>query len=125
MAKYSDLEYNFEIDATGNPKVVLDEEAINQSIKTILSTVPGERIMEPDFGSRVYALLFAPMDEITTKTLADTIRRAINRWENRVDVQNVVVDADEDNNRYDITIYYRILPLGRDARLNTRIRRLV
>jgi phage baseplate assembly protein W len=75
--------------------MVADAEDIRQSIRIILETDPGERVMRPDFGAGLRRLLFEP---VTTNTLAlvqHRVEEALVRWEPRIDVIDVIVSADE------------------------------
>lgn len=105
---YSDLDFFLEIDGSGNVKKKINNDSIIQSIKTILSTVPGERIMNPEFGSTLKYLLFDPMDDITNDQIQTEILSSINRWEDRILITNVISDPDYDRNIYVISIEYII-----------------
>lgn len=75
--------------------MVADAEDIRQSIRIILETDPGERVMRPDFGAGLRRLLFEP---ITTNTLAlvqQRVEDSLTTWEPRIDVIDVAVSADE------------------------------
>ncbi len=89
--------------------MVEDAEDIRQSIRIILETDPGERVMRPDFGAGLRRLLFEP---ITTNTLAlvrHRVEEALTTWEPRIDVIDVNVSADEAaSGRLLITIDYSI-----------------
>ncbi len=67
---------------------------IEQSIHIILGTSPGERVMRPEFGCRAKELLFAPRNATTEGLMAYYVRRALRRWEPRINVLNVVVSPD-------------------------------
>ena len=105
---YSDLDFLLEIDSSGNVKKKINNDAIVQSIKTILSTIPGERIMNPEFGSTLRYILFDPMDDITNDLIQKEIEAAIERWEDRIVVTEVISEIDYDRNYYIINIYYII-----------------
>lgn len=77
--------------ATGVPLAELDH--IRQSIQDILLTLPGERVMRRDYGCWVRALIDAPMDPVTIMDIYQSVVGAINRWEPRVLVQSVGLDA--------------------------------
>ena len=67
-------------------------ENINESIQQILATSPGERVMLPEFGSRLRELLFEPNNAVL-KTLARVyIIDAVKRWEKRIIVKEVYID---------------------------------
>lgn len=63
---------------------VKDEEAVNQSIDTILTTGFGERLFNPQFGCKIVATLFEYLDDSGGEQLLDDAIEAIHIWENRV-----------------------------------------
>ncbi|MEA3309347.1 MAG: GPW/gp25 family protein [Chloroflexota bacterium] len=67
---------------------------IEQSIRIILETSPGERVMRPEFGCRAKELLFAPRNATTEGLMAYYVRRALRRWEPRINVLQVLVSPD-------------------------------
>jgi phage baseplate assembly protein W len=81
-----------ETDTTGGIRLVGDEAEIEQSIRLILSTAPGERPMRPEFGCAIHDYVFDPADARTALRLAGAVRDSLRRWEPRVDVLDVTVD---------------------------------
>ena len=81
-----------ETDTTGGIRLVGDEAEIEQSIRLILSTAPGERPMRPEFGCAIHDYVFDPADARTALRLASAVRDSLRRWEPRVDVLDVAVD---------------------------------
>ncbi len=67
---------------------------IEQAIHIILGTIPGERIMRPEFGSRIHELVFAPDNASTRRLAAYFVEEALDRWEPRIDVMDVDVSSD-------------------------------
>lgn len=67
-----------------------------QSIMMILSTVPGERVMLPEFGSNLHTLLFEPNDEILQQQVIDETRGALARWDPNLRVVGVFPDIRDD-----------------------------
>lgn len=110
--RYSDLDYKLRKDSSGNVIIHENNKAIDQSIKTILSTYPGERIMLPEFGSRFKELLFDPMDEDTIDNMEYEIKEALDRWEPRISVDEVTIEEDLNKQTYNILIGYTILETG-------------
>ena len=86
-----------------------NENAISRSVRNIVMTLPGEKPFAPNFGSRVSALLFESMDEITSSLLVDEIRTSIDNYEPRVELQSVDVFPDFEGNSYEVTIIYNII----------------
>ncbi len=86
-----------------------NENAIARSVKNIVMTLPGEKPFAPNFGSRVSALLFENMDEITSSLIVDEIRTSIANYEPRVELLTLEVIPDFEGNSYDVTIIYDII----------------
>jgi phage baseplate assembly protein W len=70
---------------------------IDEALNLVISTAPGERVMRPEFGCRIWDLLFAGADPNTRGLMAQMVRDAITRWEARVDLEEVVVQVDPDD----------------------------
>ena len=70
------------------------EEDIRQSIRIILETAPGERVMRPNFGCGIHDLVFASLDSTTLHRIRYVVEEALRRCEARIDVLDVVVDED-------------------------------
>lgn len=118
---YSDMDRNLSIGNDGNVKVIYDEDVINQSIKTILATITGERIRNP-IGSRLIELLFEPMDRITENEIVDEIAATIARYEPRVTIINIELNGVPDQNYYEFNLIYRISGLLGRYNFETKIK---
>src|SRR3954453_5670841 len=81
-------------DATGGIALVSHDTEIRQSIRLILATTPGERPMRPEFGCALEEFVFASVDATTAGQIADEVRRALERWEPRIDLDAVDVSVD-------------------------------
>jgi len=88
------LAWPLQIDPRGGIALARGERDIEQSIRIILETVPGERKMRPEFGCRVHELVFAPNNASTAGLVIYYVEEALKRWEPRVDVQEVNVETD-------------------------------
>jgi phage baseplate assembly protein W len=98
-------------DPRGDVALAIYEEDVRQAIRIILSTNHGERVMRPDFGAGLSALLFEPMSTTTLSLAQHYTERALTEWEPRIDVLAVRVKIDQDNpalGRLLIEIDYRI-----------------
>ena len=85
------------------------EEDIRQSIRIILETTPGERVMRPDFGSGLKAMLFEPANYTTLALVKQRVEQALVLWEPRIDVREVKVTINAAmRNRIDIDIGYEV-----------------
>jgi hypothetical protein len=81
-------------DATGGIALVSREREIEEAIRLILGTTPGERPMRPEFGCRIHDYIFGLADSTTANEVAAEVRHALAQWEPRIDVQDVVVSFD-------------------------------
>lgn len=70
---------------------VSDEMAIRRSIYIIINTVPGERVMRPDFGCEIHSLIFMPANDQTAAIAERYVREALTRWEPRINLKEVTV----------------------------------
>jgi hypothetical protein len=97
-------------DAGGGLALVSREPEIEESIRLILATAPGERPMRPEFGCRIYDHVFAPADATTAGLIAYEVRRALRRWEPRIEVHGVEVTPEpEDQSLLYVDVRYSIL----------------
>jgi phage baseplate assembly protein W len=96
-------------DADGRIMTARYEETIRQSIWTILSTAPGERVMRPDFGCDIHSLVFEPNQPGTLSRAVGMVRDSLLQWEPRIDVLNVDVTAEPNvSSRILLTISYQV-----------------
>jgi phage baseplate assembly protein W len=83
------------VDHTGSLALTHGPEDLDRSIRMVLATAPGERVMRPEFGCRIWDLLFESLNANTFGLIAQAVRDAVAQWEPRVAVQQVVVHPEE------------------------------
>ena len=94
------------------------EQDIQQAIRIILGTNPGERVMRPDFGAGLRAFVFEPVSPSTMHRLETRVREALTDWEPRIDVTEVRATADPPvRNKVLINIQYRVRASNSHANL--------
>ncbi|HEY0637166.1 MAG TPA: GPW/gp25 family protein [Pseudonocardiaceae bacterium] len=107
----SGLAFPVHTDATGSVAMVSGERELVESIRLILATAPGERPLRPEFGCAIHDLVFAPADAATAGQIAYEVRVALEQWEPRITLTDVVVGfAEADHGTLLIDIRY--LPRG-------------
>lgn len=90
-------------------KMVAEEDDIRESLRILLATTPGERIMQPTYGCRLNALLFESINESTITEIRDIIERAILFFEPRINLDEVRFDLDQEiNGLLKINLFYTI-----------------
>lgn len=98
-----------DVDVSGGIALVTHEREIEQAIRIILTTYPGERPMRPLFGCPLRDFVFRPADVSTAAELALVVERAVTMWEPRVDVISVPVTLDRlVRNRLNLEVVYQI-----------------
>jgi phage baseplate assembly protein W len=86
-----------------------EAELIGQSIRIILGTPVGSRVMNRDFGSRLEELLFEPNDAILDIKLRNAVVEAISKFEPRVVINQVLIDRSQNQRAVTITVEYTII----------------
>jgi phage baseplate assembly protein W len=89
--------------------MVEEEEDIKQSLKILLSTIKGERIMVPDYGSNMEELLFEPLTVSFSKRMAVALERAILFYEPRIKTDDIRFRQDTAEGLVELSIDYTII----------------
>ena len=115
MALNSSEIYYFDIskigrDFTGSKDIAIlfNDQALRESIMNILSTEPGERIMNPEFGCSLRKYIFEPIDPITAFNIKTEIKYSLEKYEKRIDQLSINVRPVEDLSTYDIDIIFNL-----------------
>jgi Bacteriophage baseplate protein W len=100
--------FPLQLDASGEIALAVHEEDIRQAIRLILGTIPGERVMRPDFGAGLHALAFEPMSARTIALARHRVEEALTSWEPRIDRVTVDVSTEPSRGRLLLDIRYRV-----------------
>jgi len=93
---------------TDDLQVVKNENAIKQSVRSLLLTNKGERLFNSDLGTRINDLLFEPIDYATSSLLFDEIQDVLARYEPRINVTTLEVEPNFSDDGYDVELEYSI-----------------
>lgn len=85
-----------------------DDDAIKQSIKTLLLTMNYERPFHPEIGSPIYGLLFELASPITAEVIRVAIIQTLKNFEPRANIVAVDVKANPDGNAYTVSVTFKI-----------------
>lgn len=122
---YKDLDVTFAAHPeTQDVLKKIDNNSIKQALKLLLFTNIGERLFQPDVGSKIYGLLFEPLDPITTEVLKRSIENTIETYEPRVLLEGVDVVPNYDENSYEVSIYFSVLGINQPTSLTVTLERL-
>jgi len=89
--------YPVETDYRGDVELSGDAVGVEESIRIVLGTAKGERIMRPEFGCDIHDHVFATLTPATLNTMESDVEDALIRWEPRIDVENVEATRDEND----------------------------
>jgi uncharacterized protein len=96
-------------DRTGCLAYVEGDANVEQSVHILLMTALGERVMRSDFGTQTPRLVFSPGSLQYLKLIENTIRDAIRDWEPRIDLNNVLAEADpSDESKITVSVTYTV-----------------
>jgi phage baseplate assembly protein W len=103
---FTSIKYPIAIDA---PLGRLEEETdyalhVDQLIRQVLFTAPGERVNRPDFGCGVKRLVFAPNSDVSARRAQTTLFAALGRW-----LEPVITVNDVNVRAVDSTLLIRIV----------------
>lgn len=100
--------YPARVAADGAVQLVTGTVELDGAIRCILETRVGERVMRPDFGSRISDFVFEPVTARTLGLIEEAARSAITRWEPRITLEQVTAQPGEDEGLVLLDIGYRI-----------------
>ena len=107
---YKDVSLTFARNVvTSDVVAVTGEDAVKRSIKLLLMSRAGETPFFPEFGSRIFTLLFEPIDPITTVLLQHEIQATIEAYEPRVNIRRLTATPSSDEQGYDIDCLFSIV----------------
>lgn len=94
-----------------------DERDIAESLFILLSTTPGERVMNPKYGCDLQRMVYANISNSTKTLIQDMITTAILYFEPRIDVLSIdIEDKGQLEGKLEINIFYEIK--GTNSRRN-------
>jgi phage baseplate assembly protein W len=100
-----------ELQPSGALQMTDGDATVRQAVLLLLTTSPGERVMLPTYGCELNRLMFQPNDDTTAGLAIHYVRKALTRWEPRVEILKLDAGRSaEDPSRLDISLHYRVRP---------------
>jgi phage baseplate assembly protein W len=93
----------------GSVSMVAAEDDIKESIRILLTTIPGERVMLPDYGCRIHEHVFDVIGETLFTHLRGQIEHAVLYYEPRIVLEDVTITAQDMNGMLHIHLAYRVI----------------
>ena len=91
------LSFPLRVDRLGGISLSSGTDDIEEAMRVILTTAPGERPMRPLFGCGIHDYVFESVDAYTVGRLEREIRIALDRWEPRIEIVSIEIDTDRAN----------------------------
>ena len=121
---YSDMKKSFEISSLSNDITMFkDEDAVKESIKNLVLTDRGERLMQPNLGGNVSSMLFENMTPASLKLIEDQIKSTLALYEPRANVQDVIVNGSLDNNTVRVKVVFYIVNIEQPLEVDVFLER--
>ena len=101
------LAYPYQLDYRGRTAEATDQQHVRDLIEQVLFTAPGERVMQPSFGSGVTQLVFAPNSPQLAGVTQMLMQAALQQWlADLIVVQTVQVAAEDAT--LNVTVQYAL-----------------
>ena len=82
-------------------------EQAQHNLKNLFLTYPGERVGQPEFGSRIRELCFEQIDDELPTRIEEEVRRAVSTWLPYIIVQEVnTLNEEGDENKIFVQVKY-------------------
>lgn len=93
----------------------INEEAVKASLNNLFSFIPGQRILDPNYGNSLYQFLYEEINTYTADKIGKTLRSLIAKYEPRISITDIEIVPETDDSSYYIVLKYRINGLGTDS----------
>lgn len=88
-------------------------DVVRQNLTNLILTIPGERIMDPDFGVGLKKYLFEPMGTMVSAHIEGKIREQVSKYMGFLSINDILIsDSREISNLIHMSIDYTIIPLN-------------
>ncbi len=112
------IKFPLQVNSTGGLASSEGPDNIEESIRCIVGTAVGERVMRPKFGCRIHEYVFHPNSATTAGMVQYYVHEALEKWEPRI--ENLQVTAAPDDDRASVmlvNISYRVRSTNQDKNM--------
>ena len=122
---FRDLDLNFtRHPATNDVATRIGDQAIIRSLRNLVNMANYDKPFHPEVGGVIRQLLFENVNAMTAQNIKTAVKDVINNFEPRVSLIDVVVQAQEDMNRYDVSISFYIVNQATPTTINVFLERV-
>lgn len=90
----------------------VDKFAIKAALYNIFTFLPGQQILQPQFGNTIYKYLYQPINSMTESNVIKQIKYMIAKFQPRIQLLDIKLIPDIDNMAFNISILYIIPKLN-------------
>ena len=117
---YKDMAYSmFANPMSGDIGKKTGASAVKGALVSILKTNFNERLFAPEFGTGIRALLFEQMNPLTEQRIQKEVESAVARHEPRAEVLGISVKAQEEQNRYEVSVVFNVASEAETQKITT------
>ena len=110
--RFKDISLSFEPHpVTKDLPILANERAIVRSVRNLVETIPTERFFDSSIGTDIRDSLFENFERSTVMIIEDQVREVLDNFEPRVSDVGVQVDANPDNNEFEVSVFFEIVGL--------------
>jgi phage baseplate assembly protein W len=123
--KYSDLDLSLALHPDFHDIIPLEDiDAVKNAVKNLLLTCFYERPFQPFVAGNLRGFLFEPADRFTMISMKDAIKNVLRKHEPRIDQVTVQIQDNGDENRYDITLGFRVVAISQQTNVTIQLQRV-
>jgi phage baseplate assembly protein W len=125
VKQYVDLDLSFKVNPfTKDIYLKTDEDAVKTALRNLIQTNNFERPFHPEIGTQIQSLLFEPFSPAVRVAMRRTIENAINIYEPRVRLVDLIIAESPDTNDLDVTIVFTLKNSDRPITITTLLSRV-
>jgi phage baseplate assembly protein W len=125
VKQYTDLDLSFKVNPfTKDIYLKTDEDAVKTALRNLIQTRNFERPFHPEIGTQTQSLLFEPFSPAVRVAMKRTIEDAINTYEPRVRLVDLIIAESADTNNLSITIVFTLKNSDRPITITTLLSRV-
>lgn len=121
---YKDIDLSFNVKTSGDVYKKTHAAAVKQAVKNLIMTNFFEKPFQPFFGGNITALIFELSNNTTSDEIKENITNAIEYYEPRARILDIIVNANPDSNTVSVSIQFKVVSTEEIVILETSISRL-
>ena len=101
---YTDVHLDFSNPVVRDVAADYDQDAVSNSITNLFNTIPGQNLLNPQYGLNLMQYVFSPATDTTARLIGKKIMENLTVYEPRVKVQSISIEVDSDAQTFTITL---------------------